>query len=63
MDRGHRADVLSRPARPGPRADRASANCPANTRLSEIAVITRAAPARMLGLAHKGHLGPAPTAT
>jgi formylmethanofuran dehydrogenase subunit A len=25
--------------------------------LSEIAVITRAAPARMLGLAHKGHLG------
>src|SRR3954447_18631551 len=26
--------------------------------LSEIAIITRAAPARMLGLAHKGHLGP-----
>ena len=26
--------------------------------LSEIATITRAAPARMLGLAHKGHLGP-----
>ena len=26
--------------------------------LNEIAIITRAAPARMLGLAHKGHLGP-----
>jgi formylmethanofuran dehydrogenase subunit A len=26
--------------------------------LSEIAVVTRAAPARLLGLAHKGHLGP-----
>jgi formylmethanofuran dehydrogenase subunit A len=26
--------------------------------LSEIATITRAAPARLLGLAHKGHLGP-----
>jgi formylmethanofuran dehydrogenase subunit A len=26
--------------------------------LSEIAIITRAAPARMLGLANKGHLGP-----
>lgn len=26
--------------------------------LEEIAIITRAAPARMLGLAHKGHLGP-----
>lgn len=26
--------------------------------LSEIAIVTRAAPARMLGLAHKGHLGP-----
>ncbi|MEX0702444.1 MAG: formylmethanofuran dehydrogenase subunit A [Planctomycetales bacterium] len=26
--------------------------------LNEIAIITRAAPARMLGLSHKGHLGP-----
>src|SRR5690606_8349258 len=26
--------------------------------LREIAIITRAAPARMLGLDHKGHLGP-----
>jgi formylmethanofuran dehydrogenase subunit A len=26
--------------------------------LTEIAIITRAAPARMLGLSHKGHLGP-----
>ncbi len=26
--------------------------------LSEIAIVTRAAPARMLGLSHKGHLGP-----
>src|SRR5207237_10409138 len=26
--------------------------------LGEIAIVTRAAPARMLGLANKGHLGP-----
>lgn len=57
MDRGHRADTL--------------ANLPAAARertclgelsreysLNEIAIVTRAAPARMLGLTHKGHLGP-----
>ena len=37
-----------RPGRPGPRS----------IRLSEIAIITRAGPARILGLKHKGHLGP-----
>ena len=29
--------------------------------LSEIAIITRAGPARILGLKNKGHLGPGPT--
>jgi len=57
MDRTYRADVLKQ--------------CPAEVRnrslladldreytLAEIAIITRAAPARILGLTHKGHLGP-----
>jgi formylmethanofuran dehydrogenase subunit A len=57
MDRTYRADMLKQ--------------CPAEVRnrslladldrqytLREIAIITRAAPARMLGLANKGHLGP-----
>ncbi len=57
MDRGHRADVLNRlPART--RARTGLADLTREYSLSEIAVITRAAPARMLGLAHKGHLGP-----
>jgi formylmethanofuran dehydrogenase subunit A len=57
MDRTYRGDVLKR--------------CPAELRkrsllaeldreytLGEIAIITRAGPARILGLTHKGHLGP-----
>ena len=57
MDRGHRADALA--ALPAKVRDR----CPLKDlsreySLSEIAVITRAGPARMLGLANKGHLGP-----
>ena len=58
MDRGHRADVLERLPDAGPGPVAAWPTWPANTRLSEIAIITRAGPARMLGLAHKGHLGP-----
>jgi formylmethanofuran dehydrogenase subunit A len=57
MDRGLRADALARlPARV--RARSGLADLPREYSLSEIAVITRAGPARMLGLAHKGHLGP-----
>ena len=57
MDRTYRADVLKQ--------------CPAEVRnrslladldreytLAEVAIITRAGPARILGLRHKGHLGP-----
>jgi formylmethanofuran dehydrogenase subunit A len=56
MDRTYREEVIKRmPAK-------ARANCvlPDLTReytLNEIAIITRASPARMLGLPHKGHLG------
>ena len=45
-------------ARAGPSAAAAWPTCRASTRSAEIAIITRAAPARILGLAHKGHLGP-----
>ena len=40
------------------REQSASPTSIASTRLSEIAIITRAGPARILGLKHKGHLGP-----
>ena len=57
MDRGHRADVLGQlPARV--RARSGLAELPREYSLAEIAIITRAAPARMLGLTRKGHLGP-----
>jgi formylmethanofuran dehydrogenase subunit A len=57
MDRGHRADVFQGlPERVRERT--ALAELSREYTLSEIAVITRAAPARMLGLATKGHLGP-----
>jgi len=57
MDRGHRADTLARL----PEKVRARSGLGDLTReytLSEIAIITRAGPARILGMAHKGHLGP-----
>lgn len=57
MDRGNRADALSRL----PQRIRKRTGLGELTRelsLFEIAIITRAGPARMLGLAHKGHLGP-----
>ena len=57
MDRGRRQDVLDRV----PPAVRDRCTLSELTReytLQEITIITRAAPARMLGLKNKGHLGP-----
>lgn len=57
MDRGLRADVLKRlPERV--RARSGLGDLSREYSLSEIAIITRAGPARILGLARKGHLGP-----
>lgn len=57
MDRGHRADVLARlPKRARNRTG--LGEIAREYTLGEIAIITRAAPARMLGMTHKGHLGP-----
>jgi formylmethanofuran dehydrogenase subunit A len=57
MDRDRRTEVLARV----PEKVRAACTLADITReytLEEITIITRAAPARMLGLKHKGHLGP-----
>ena len=57
MDRHRRADVLATL----PEGIRSRCTLPDLTReytLNEIAIITRAAPARQLGLKNKGHLGP-----
>lgn len=57
MDRGHRADALARlPARV--RARTGLGELTREYTLAEVAVVTRAAPARMLGLRDKGHLAP-----
>ncbi len=57
MDRGLRKDVLAR--LPAGVANRCTlGDLTREYTLEEIAIITRAAPARMLGLACKGHLGP-----
>jgi formylmethanofuran dehydrogenase subunit A len=57
MDRGHRADALKRvPAKVLERVGLGELS--REYSLAEIAVITRAGPARMLGLSRKGHLGP-----
>jgi formylmethanofuran dehydrogenase subunit A len=57
MDRGLRADTLA--ALPAKVKDRCPlGDLPREYSLSEIAIITRAAPARILGLKSKGHLGP-----
>jgi formylmethanofuran dehydrogenase subunit A len=57
MDRGRRTDQLKRlPERA--RARTHLAELSREYSLAEIAIVTRAAPARMLGLAQKGHLGP-----
>ena len=57
MDRGLRADVL-KTLPPGVLTRSGLADLTREYSLSEIAVVTRAGPARMLGLANKGHLGP-----
>ena len=57
MDRTRREEVLARV----PEKVRAACTLADITRqytMEEITIITRAAPARMLGLKHKGHLGP-----
>ena len=57
MDRSYRTEVL----KTCPQAVRERsqlADLDREYSLSEIAIITRAGPARILGLAHKGHLGP-----
>ena len=57
MDRGHRADALERlPERV--RGKTGLGDLSREYTLAEVAIITRAAPARMLGLSNKGHLGP-----
>jgi formylmethanofuran dehydrogenase subunit A len=57
MDRSRRQDVLQ--GLPPKVRDRCTlADLDREYSLSEITIITRAAPARMLGLARKGHLGP-----
>ena len=57
MDATYRQDVL----KTAPRKVREQSNLASLDRqytLSEIAIITRAGPARILGLKHKGHFGP-----
>ena len=57
MDRGHRADVFGRlPESVWTRSGLGDLS--REYSLSEIAIITRAGPARILGLPQKGHLGP-----
>ena len=57
MDRNYRQDVLKTAPRKV-REESALASLSRQYTLSEIAIITRAGPARILGLEHKGHLGP-----
>ncbi len=56
MDRGYRAEILKSVHPLVARSTIASLD--REYTLDEIATITRAGPARMLGLSHKGHLGP-----
>jgi formylmethanofuran dehydrogenase subunit A len=57
MDRTYRRDVLKKcPPRVVERSTLADLD--REYTLNEIAIITRAGPARILGLTHKGHLGP-----
>jgi len=57
MDRTYRQDVLNTAPR-SLRKRTCLADLDREYSLSEICIITRAAPARILGLSHKGHLGP-----
>ena len=56
MDRTYRKDVL-KTIHPKVRAGSVLADLDREYTLNEIAIITRASPAKMLGLKHKGHLG------
>jgi formylmethanofuran dehydrogenase subunit A len=56
MDRTYRQDVL-KTVHPRVRKDSVLADLDRQYSLQEIAIITRAGPARLLGLADKGHLG------
>jgi len=57
MDRTWRRDVL-KTVHPAVRERSLLADLDREYSLSEICIITRAGPARLLGLKHKGHLGP-----
>ncbi|MCA9266002.1 MAG: formylmethanofuran dehydrogenase subunit A, partial [Planctomycetales bacterium] len=57
MDRTYRQDVL-KTVHPAVRERSTLADLDREYTLNEIAVITRAGPAKILGLDHKGHLGP-----
>jgi formylmethanofuran dehydrogenase subunit A len=57
MDRGSRADAL-RAVHPAVRERSLLAGLEREYTLGEICIITRAAPARLLGLTQKGHLAP-----
>lgn len=57
MDRSYRQEILKTVHR-AVRKGSVLADMEREYTLNEIAIITRAAPARMLGLQHKGHLGP-----
>jgi len=57
MDRTYRQDVL-KTCPPRIRERSTLADLDRQYTLNEIAIITRAGPARILGLKHKGHLGP-----
>jgi formylmethanofuran dehydrogenase subunit A len=57
MDRTYRADVLQS-VHPQVRKSSLLADLDREYTLGEIAIITRAGPARLLGLTNKGHLGP-----
>jgi formylmethanofuran dehydrogenase subunit A len=57
MDRGRRSDLL-KTLPPALRQRTVLENLDREYSLDEIAIITRAAPARILGLDRKGHLGP-----
>jgi formylmethanofuran dehydrogenase subunit A len=57
MDRTYRQDVL-KTVHPAVRAGSVLADLEREYTLNEIAIITRAGPAKILGLSNKGHLGP-----
>jgi formylmethanofuran dehydrogenase subunit A len=57
MDRSYRDEIL-KTVHPAVRERSQLADLTRTYTLNEIAIITRAGPARILGLKHKGHLGP-----